>query len=305
MQSLELPTEYSKQWIRICDFETNYINNMKKFILFLAVLCGTYYLFDSCIGCGSEEKEDAVFEPAVEKSYSDYKDACRDLNFEEAHRLLEDMDDNDRYCYGDKLDARRYIFKKESMYLLSLNTEEAKRRIVFLFKELELEDGELYDIIEVVIEMDDAQFAKRLIELLYEGEKIIGKKNVLNYLSKKKDVVLSDLLLHSLMVSKGNLKLPPMNEGIVTYEYSNVHDYAKEHNDKCSDVLATAIKHKNKYLAEQTIGLFSRDYYIMNYDDPNPNSRVTKYKLSSSTETIEFAKEMLRNAFNSSVFAQE
>lgn len=277
---------------------------MKK-ILILALLCvGIYWCFNSCIGCDSSEEadvaicvsaEDAVSVGALSQNKTqygdDYKKACEDLNFEAAHRILDNMD------Y--RIDAERYIFKKESMYLLSLNTEDAKQRILFLFKDLELEDYELYDIIKVVIEMDDVQFTKRLIEQSQTGGWWLKKQDILNYLIKQKDAELSDIILYQLMVSKGSLELPPMSEGIIESSYDkyySVDEDTKEHNVKCNNVLATAIKHKNKYLAERTIALFTKDYYVM------PIVNGNNYKLSTSSETIKSAKAILQSALYSGTF---
>ena len=185
------------------------------------------------------------------------------------------------------------------MYLLSLNTEDAKQRILFLFKDLELEDYELYDIIKVVIEMDDVQFTKRLIEQSQTGGWWLKKQDILNYLIKQKDAELSDIILYQLMVSKGSLELPPMSEGIIESSYDkyySVDEDTKEHNVKCNNVLATAIKHKNKYLAERTIALFTKDYYVM------PIVNGNNYKLSTSSETIKSAKAILQSALNSGTF---
>lgn len=277
---------------------------MKK-ILILALLCvGIYWCFNSCIGCDSSEEADVAIRVSAEDAVSvgalsqnktqygdDYKKACEDLNFEAAHRILDNMD------Y--RIDAERYIFKKESMYLLSLNTEDAKQRILFLFKDSELEDYELYDIIKVVIEMDDVQFTKRLIEQSQTGGWWLKKQDILNYLIKQKDAELSDIILYQLMVSKGSLELPPMSEGIIESSYDkyySVDEDTKEHNVKCNNVLATAIKHKNKYLAERTIALFTKDYYVM------PIVNGNNYKLSTSSETIKSAKAILQSALYSGTF---
>lgn len=287
---------------------------MKK-ILILVLLCvGIYWCFKSCIGCDSSEDENVTEEVIVEDAVSvdalfqysgnsspstppqygnDYKKACEDLNFEAAHRILDNIDN-----YSDRIDAQRYIFKKESMYLLSLNTEDAKQRIVFLFKDLELEDYELDDIIKVVIEMDDVQFTKRLIEQSQSGG-WLEKQDILNYLIKQKDAELSDIILYQLMVSKGSLELPPMSEGIIESSYDKYYSAdkdTKKHNVKCNNVLATAIKHKNKYLAERTIALFTKDYYVM------PIVNGNNYKLSTSSETIESAKAILQSALSSGTF---
>lgn len=279
---------------------------MKK-ILILALLCvGIYWCFKSCIGCDSSEDENVTEEVIVEDAVSvdalfqnnaqygnDYKKACEDLNFEAAHRILDKLD-----SHYDRRDAERYIFKKESMYLLSLNTEDAKQRILFLFKDLELRDYELYDIIKVVIEMDDVQFTKRLIEQSQTGG-WLEEQDILNYLIKQKDAELSDIILYQLMVSKGSLELPPMSEGIIESSYDKYYsadEDTKEHNVKCNNVLATAIKHKNKYLAERTIALFTKDYYVM------PIVNGNNYKLSSSSETIKSAKAILQSALNSGTF---
>ena len=282
---------------------------MKK-ILILALLCvGIYWCFNSCIGCDSSEEADVAIRVSAEDAVSvgqfsgnsspstpsqygnDYKKACEDLNFKAAHRILDNMD-----YYSDRIEAERYIFKKESMYLLSLNTEDAKQRILFLFKDSELEDYELYDIIKVVIEMDDVQFTKRLIEQSQTGGWWLKKQDILNYLIKQKDAELSDIILYQLMVSKGSLELPPMSEGIIESSYDkyySVDEDTKEHNVKCNNVLATAIKHKNKYLAERTIALFTKDYYVM------PIVNGNNYKLSTSSETIKSAKAILQSALYS------
>lgn len=281
---------------------------MKK-ILILALLCvGIYWCFKSCIGCDSSEDENVTEEVIVEDAVSvdalfqnnaqygnDYKKACEDLNFEAAHRILDKLD-----SHYDRRDAERYIFKKESIYLLSLNTEDAKQRILFLFKELELGDYDLSDIIKVVIEMDDVQFTKQLIELLQDGMLIIKEQDILNYLIKKKNIELSDIILHQLMLSKGSLRLPPKNEGIINTFTDNDCGEIERYNISCNKVFSAAIKNKNKYLAERVIVFFCRDYYLEYL--PYLEGVGNRHKVSSSTNTIESAKAILQSALNSGTF---
>ena len=88
-----------------------------------------------------------------------YREACRNMDFEAAHKILDKMVAEKTSIYDDDKDvieATDYIFNAESLYLVSQNTSEANTRVVYLLSELpikgkalpegmEYEDGDNYD----------------------------------------------------------------------------------------------------------------------------------------------------------------
>ena len=64
-----------------------------------------------------------------------YREACRNMDFEAAHKILDKMVAEKTSIYDDDKDvieATDYIFNAESLYLVSQNTSEANTRVVYL-----------------------------------------------------------------------------------------------------------------------------------------------------------------------------
>lgn len=68
-----------------------------------------------------------------------YREACRNMDFEAAHKILDKMVAEKTSIYDDDKDvieATDYIFNAESLYLVSQNTSDANTRVVYLLSEL-------------------------------------------------------------------------------------------------------------------------------------------------------------------------
>jgi hypothetical protein len=133
---------------------------MKK-ILILALLCvGIYWCFKSCIGCKSGDSSvgdsgKLVENEITEKYYSDYKEACKDGAFEDAHEKLEKIHESFvsySIRWSDYLQEAReyfsaleYIYKAEIQYIVAnLDDEACKDKITFILTEIPI-DGQKPD----------------------------------------------------------------------------------------------------------------------------------------------------------------
>ena len=79
-----------------------------------------------------------------DKYDGNYREACRNLDFEAAHKILDKITTKDSWWDGhtskeDIIAATDYIFNAETLYLTSQNTEEANTRVVYLLSELPIE----------------------------------------------------------------------------------------------------------------------------------------------------------------------
>ena len=101
-----------------------------------------------------DEKFDGLFEQC--------KIACSNDDYGEANSLLTQME---RYDNGEKMrDAKSFVLDKELLYLLSINSDEASKRVVYLLSEVQIppepysegihqkEDGELPEAVKEYID---------------------------------------------------------------------------------------------------------------------------------------------------------
>ena len=134
------------------------IIDMKKNTFFLALSAIVCVLMSSCELISSNSGEESKFkvEGIDGKTYDSYQSACRNQDFEAAHRFLDLMkteyEDFKRDEYKDDqtneekynamvqsyLEAENYVFNAEILYLVSLNTEESTNRLFFLLSEYQL-----------------------------------------------------------------------------------------------------------------------------------------------------------------------
>ncbi len=88
-----------------------------------------------------------------DKYDGNYREACRNMDFEAAHKILDKMVAEKTSIFDDDKDvieATDYIFNAESLFLVSQNTSEANTRVVYLLSELpikgrQLQEGEQYN----------------------------------------------------------------------------------------------------------------------------------------------------------------
>ena len=151
------------------------IIDMKKNTFFLALSAIVCVLMSSCELISSYSGEESKFkvESIDGKTYESYQSACRNQDFEAAHRILDLMKkeyedfkrDNklvetklvekhvfkrdeyeDDHTNEEKynamvqsyMEAENYVFNAEILYLVSLNTEESTNRLFFLLSEYQL-----------------------------------------------------------------------------------------------------------------------------------------------------------------------
>lgn len=95
-----------------------------------------------------------------DKYDGNYREACRNMDFEAAHKILDKMVEENKgsSLFGEDqevIEATDYIFNAESLYLVSQNTSEANTRVVYLLSELPMkgrampEGSEISDIDEL------------------------------------------------------------------------------------------------------------------------------------------------------------
>ena len=109
--------------------------------------------------------------------------ACEQNDYEKAHSLLLQLKETGEYATFKETKA--YVIKSEALYLISLNEETAKKRIIYLLKE-EGEDNELVsDLIDLAIENDDEAFVKSLANQYSKGANQENLKKLMEYLNGK------------------------------------------------------------------------------------------------------------------------
>ena len=150
-----------------------------------------------------------------DKYDGNYREACRNMDFEAAHKILDKMVAEDKNIFdGDKdvIEATDYIFNAESLYLVSQNTSEANTRVIYLLSELPIKGKALPEGME------------------YEGG---GYTSYMSYVNRFNSKCLSIL---NTAISVGNqevaekvLSMIKEDAGSVTKQPSNEYDDPTTH----------------------------------------------------------------------------
>lgn len=133
--------------------------------LILALCFSVSFAFSSCIGCGSgdsgvSDSGDLVENEIAKKYYFDYKEACKDGAFEDAHEKLEEIHesfvstsiDSDDYLAKAReyFRALEYIYKAEIQYIVTnLDDEACKDKLTFLLAEIPIDGQKPDDSFEI------------------------------------------------------------------------------------------------------------------------------------------------------------
>lgn len=100
--------------------------------------------------------------------YESYQEACTAEDFQAAHDFLDKMQNNDMFKdVGAKWKAEVYVYEHELLFLMSQGNETAKKRIIYLLKEIKRESESYCDecvsmLVDLAIEDDDEAFVKQL-----------------------------------------------------------------------------------------------------------------------------------------------
>lgn len=177
-----------------------------------------------------------------DKYDGNYREACRNMDFEAAHKILDKMVAEKTSIYDDDKDvieATDYIFNAESLYLVSQNTSEANTRVIYLLSELPIKGKALPEGME------------------YEGDDYLdedgGYTSYISYVNRFNSKCLSFL---NTAISVGNqevaekvLSMIKEDAGSVTKQPSNEYDehtkhvhYTTESKDKAKKLYEEAVK---------------------------------------------------------------
>ena len=121
--------------------------------LILALCFSVSFAFSSCIGCGSGDS--GVSDSGFLVENDNYKEACKDGAFEDAHEKLEKIHetfvstsiDSDDYLAKAReyFSALEYIYKAEIQYIVTnMDDEACKDKLTFLLTEIPI-DGQKPD----------------------------------------------------------------------------------------------------------------------------------------------------------------
>ena len=288
-----------------------------KNILFLALCYSISFTFSSCIGCGSGNSGDFAKGTGM---YDSYQEACRAQDFEAAHKFIEELEieaNRPRASwerFEDYKNSVIYVFNHESRYLMSLNSPDAQKRIIYLIKELdkdtfEEEINEQIDaLIDIAIDNDDADFAVTLLKQYSSKVVAVDKNALIDYLASKNERYLSETLLTLLSEARKQSVTKKPALGISEFDhYGGEHaEFIDECNDfkesvlkyngLCKNALSCAIKHGNKYLAQRTVSMFTESINVNSLSTPKASGCCGKYNVTPSHDDIKEAKGMLNNA---------
>lgn len=148
----------------------------KLFILFLFVAVSSCML----TSCGISVKG------ANGETYNSYQECCAANDYDAAHAYLAKM----KNAIGDDYDKERefneaheYVFKKEALFLMSIGSEDAKKRIIYLLKEEENNNNHVDMLIDLAIENNDEEFVKSLANQYDRYSSESQLKKIVEYLS--------------------------------------------------------------------------------------------------------------------------
>ena len=236
---------------------------MKKNLVLFAII-GVAMITIS--GCG---KDPITVVGANGTEYETYQDCCAAHDFEAAHSFLAKMESRidsykERLRYNT---AKEYVFKQESLYLMSIGGEAAQKRISYLLKEAEEgEEGEkggndrqIEMLIDLAIENEDDEFVKVLANKLKQpSDNCIV--NVVTYLTREKDGGNNDYIIS--LINSFPIDGTKPRPGLAKYFDNEAAEYKEsvaKFNGRCDRILDVAINSKNKSLALSILNLYKED----------------------------------------------
>lgn len=243
---------------------------MKKLYLFV---CLSTVAFSLCFltSCGGISVKGANGE-----TFESYQECCSANDYEAAHLYLTKM----KNAIGDDWDkereykeARSYVFKKETLFLMSQESEDAQKRIIYLLKEQQggQTDQQEYNnniamLIDLAIENGEVDYVKTLASQ-YKFDNFqhfnIKDENILSTLASLNNEELSDFVINII----SSQKIPGIPSSIGLHKDYISSGYGKErHKDHwkyveglkeyhkiCNKILDVAIGSGNNYLAQKIL----------------------------------------------------
>ena len=181
---------------------------MKKNFVLLALIG---FVMTTLIGCGNNSLGGKAIKGENGTEYENYREACRDGDFNAAHKFLdrmkEEADDTDSERKVEE--AEEYIFNYEVNALISQNSDEANLRVIYLLNEIPIEGTKpsigdykpwgsdygtscnrfnikLNKILEMAISTKNQDIAQKILPL-YKEDEIISGHNVVGFSTNSQD----------------------------------------------------------------------------------------------------------------------
>jgi hypothetical protein len=154
-------------------------------------------------------------------------------------------------------EAKEFVFKQEALYLMSIDDENAKKRILYLLKEEGGNDDHVSMLIDLAIENGDAEFVKTLMRQYAKDIKDKEFEKLIKFFIEKQD----DEYIFKLLTDVEN-KIPARpalglvksnHYGELDDTYVDFNKQVKEYNDACRAILNGAIASKKQSLAQKVI----------------------------------------------------
>ena len=174
---------------------------MKRHLIYILFLSLGICLLESCVGCRQSESEQTDMGSISVKgvngeTYNSYQECCAASDFSAAHDYLAKMQTAGMWEY---YKAHEYVYRQEALFLMSQNSEEYKKRIIYLLKE----EGDNNDIVSMLIDLaiedDDEEFVKRLANQYTRGASKESLKKMIEYLFSKPNIMENKSFLLSLL----------------------------------------------------------------------------------------------------------
>lgn len=283
---------------------------MKKNLVLLALI--GFAMFTLC-GCGGrseveQRKTEITVKGADGTIYESYQECCAAEDFQAAHQFLAKMQNSDDWRWKVD-DAKKFVFKQEALYLVSLGSEEAQNRLIYLLKEGGAYNSDIFMLIDLAIANGDDAL---VVKLACQMEELRNRENkflndIIPILAKDSDPKAVNLIVRYILEEKESkrqihngtpagaiMKEEPSvyNEQLGGYFANNkdLHIGAirqtNELNELCDRILAQAIENNNKELALKIV-----DEYV-----PVPCAWNEGKRASFSNSAQMAAKERVRKA---------
>ncbi len=218
-----------------------------------------------------------------------YESACKDLDFEAAHKILKEMREEDDYRSNDYETAFDYVYTAEVDYLLkTFPIEDARPKILFLLQECDdkksatyiklcekictlLISGENNDFaIEVLRTLANKYTEKYYLEIYFTCFQTVYKAqidHIIKNFAGKESVAKMALLMQGIPVEGNKI----VADGV--YDYSDLVPglysldpymyWYVNYNQLCDYILTSAINNQNNDLAKTVLLLYQDDIEVI------------------------------------------
>lgn len=235
--------------------------NKIKTIIILFLL----FFISSCGGNNTTIKQEVTpVKGSGGVEYTSYEDACRDNDFVAAYKFIE-------LNGGDK----DYVFKQEALFLMSQESDDAKKRLIYLIKQEDGNNSHVAMLIDLAIEDDDEDFVKKLAnqfdkyvsssELKALSEYLLSKNNEENeeFLLSLYRKLNKDDMIFEYAINKGDIDFIVKNASNIKLDNdATIDKLSKLNNNKVSEIIIGGLtEYENSIPNKPAMGIVKSDHY--------------------------------------------